>query len=218
MAQQERAVRTRRAVIEAAASVFAERGYAAATIAEILERAGVTKGALYFHFDSKESLARGVLEAQIPDDRSLPCDMKLQEWVDLCMTLAARVPKDVILLAGIRLSADVQGRELFGSAWPAWIEVVRGLVAEAKEQGEVLRHIDPQQTAELFVGSWIGMQAMSEAYTRYEDLGQRIAVLFNYILPAIATPAALIKLDIAPDRGERVLKEFDAMPTVTAGV
>ncbi|MFI9605504.1 ScbR family autoregulator-binding transcription factor [Streptomyces sp. NPDC052043] len=220
MARQERAVRTRRAVIEAAASVFAVHGYAAATIAEILERAGVTKGALYFHFDSKESLARGVLESQISNDHWLPCDMRLQEWVDLCMTLAARVPKDVILLAGIRLSADVQGRALFGSAWPAWIEVVRDKVAEAKEQGEVLPHIDPQQTAELFVGAWIGMQAMSEAYTGYADLGQRISVLFNYILPAIATPAALIKLDIAPDRGERVLKEAEAAPAPTpvAGV
>ncbi len=53
MARQERAVRTRHAVVQAAAQVFAERGYAAATIAEILDRAGVTKGALYFHFDSK---------------------------------------------------------------------------------------------------------------------------------------------------------------------
>jgi len=59
MAQQERAVRTRRAVLEAAAAVFAERGYAAATIGEILARAQVTKGALYFHFDSKAALAQG---------------------------------------------------------------------------------------------------------------------------------------------------------------
>ena len=72
MAQQERAVRTRRAVLEAAAGVFAERGYAAATIAEILNRAGVTKGALYFHFDSKAALARGVLEERISAARIIP--------------------------------------------------------------------------------------------------------------------------------------------------
>lgn len=59
MAQQERAVRTRRAVLEAAATVFADHGYTAATVADILKTAGVTKGALYFHFDSKEALARG---------------------------------------------------------------------------------------------------------------------------------------------------------------
>jgi AcrR family transcriptional regulator len=216
MAQQERAVRTRHAVIQAAAAVFAERGYAAATIAEILERAGVTKGALYFHFTSKESLARGVIESQITDDHWVPREMKLQEWVDLSMTLAARIPHEVVLVAGIRLSADGQGRAMFGSAWPAWMEVVREKVAAAKEQGEVLAHIDPQQTAELFVGSWIGMQALSEAQSNWTDLSGRISTLFNYILPAIATPAALIKLDIAPDRGERVLREVARVPAVAA--
>ncbi|MFE0514240.1 ScbR family autoregulator-binding transcription factor [Streptomyces sp. NPDC058964] len=209
MARQERAVRTRRAVIEAAAAVFAERGYTAATIAEILDRAGVTKGALYFHFDSKEALARGVIEAQITSDYWVPRELKLQEWVDICMTLAYRIPKEVILLAGIRLSADLQGRALFGSAWPAWMEVVGKRIAEAKEQGEVLPHIDPQETAEFFVGAWLGMQALSEAYANWTDLSERISMLYNYILPAIATPAALIKLDIAPDRGFRVVQEVE---------
>ncbi|MFD8655358.1 TetR family transcriptional regulator, partial [Streptomyces mirabilis] len=60
MVRQERAVRTRRLILDAAASVFDERGYEAATIGEVLARAGVTKGALYFHFPSKRALAEGV--------------------------------------------------------------------------------------------------------------------------------------------------------------
>ncbi|MFF2363757.1 ScbR family autoregulator-binding transcription factor [Streptomyces sp. NPDC058122] len=207
MAQQERAVRTRRAVVEAAAAVFAERGYAAATIAEILERADVTKGALYFHFGSKEALARGVIDAQITADYWVPRELKLQELVDICMTLAHRIPRDVVLMAGIRLSADVQGRELFGSAWPAWTELVTAKVTEAKEQGEVLRHIDPRETAEFVLGAWLGMQYLSEAYADWADLPERASTLFRYVLPAIATPAALVSLDIAPDRGLRVIEE-----------
>lgn len=57
-------------VLEAAAQVFAEHGYATARIADILKAAGVTKGALYFHFDSKEALAKGVLQLQT--DQRLP--------------------------------------------------------------------------------------------------------------------------------------------------
>src|SRR5690349_12195649 len=49
LAQQARAIRTRRTILESAAAVFAERGYERTTIGEILVRAGVTKGALYFH-------------------------------------------------------------------------------------------------------------------------------------------------------------------------
>lgn len=61
MVQQQRAIRTRRVFLEAAAEVFDEHGYDAATISAILERAGLTRGALYFHFTSKEELARGSL-------------------------------------------------------------------------------------------------------------------------------------------------------------
>lgn len=220
MAQQERAIRTRRAVIEGAAGVFAERGYAAATMAEILERAGVTKGALYFHFDSKEALARGVIEAQVDPARWAPRDLRLQEWVDIGMTLAHRIPRDVILLAGIRLSADMQGRARFGSAWPAWAGLIAKLVTEAKERGEALPHVNPEETAQCFVGAWIGTQTMSEAESGWKDLHQRISVLYNHVLPAVATPAALIRLDTAPDRGARVLAEIQdepGMPVVSVG-
>jgi AcrR family transcriptional regulator len=208
MAQQERAIRTRRAVIEAAATVFAERGYAAATMAEILQRAGVTKGALYFHFDSKEALARGVINAQVDPAQWMPRESKLQEWVDVGMTLAHRIPSDVILLAGIRLSADMQGRVRFGSAWPAWIGLVVRLLIEAKERGEVLPHVDPEETAQCFFSAWVGTQLVSEAESRWTDLDRRVSVLYNHVLPAVATPAALIGLDTAPDRGARVLAEL----------
>lgn len=56
--KQDRSVRTRQTILSAAARVFEERGYQMATISEILTAAGVTKGALYFHFPSKEDLAR----------------------------------------------------------------------------------------------------------------------------------------------------------------
>jgi AcrR family transcriptional regulator len=52
--RQLRAHRTRRALIAAAARVFAERGYDHATVDDIARAAGVSKGAYYFHFDSKE--------------------------------------------------------------------------------------------------------------------------------------------------------------------
>ncbi|MFG2676328.1 ScbR family autoregulator-binding transcription factor [Streptomyces sp. NPDC048445] len=219
MAQQERAIRTRRAVIEAAAAVFAERGYAAATMAEILQRAGMTKGALYFHFDSKEMLARGVIEAQVDPAQWAPRELKLQEWIDVGMTLAERIPSDVVLLAGIRLSADMQGRTRFGSAWPTWTGLVAKLLTEAKEQGEVLPHVDPEETSQAFVGAWVGTQLVSEAEARWGDLSQRVSVLYNLVLPAIATPAALMRLDTAPDRGTRVLAEFqdpDGTPLTSA--
>ncbi|MFD6749883.1 TetR family transcriptional regulator, partial [Streptomyces anthocyanicus] len=66
MAKQDRAIRTRQTILDAAAQVFEKQGYQAATITEILKVAGVTKGALYFHFQSKEELALGGVGAPGP--------------------------------------------------------------------------------------------------------------------------------------------------------
>ncbi|MFF1380621.1 ScbR family autoregulator-binding transcription factor [Streptomyces sp. NPDC058308] len=210
MAQQERAVRTRRAVLEAAASVFAENGYSAATVSDILQRAGVTKGALYFHFDSKEALARGVLEAQVAYAASSQ-ELKVQEWVDGGLLLAHRLPRDPMVRAGAVLSSDPQGREHYGSAWPALIDFSAQILAEAKERGEVFAHVVPRQTAELIVGAFHGVQLFSQLECGLADVERRIAVLYDHLIPAIAVPAVLARLDLAPDRGARLYAQAVAV-------
>jgi AcrR family transcriptional regulator len=54
-------------ILEAALQVFAERGYNAASIAEIGERAGIAKSVMYHHFGSKAGLYEAVVEAQTAD-------------------------------------------------------------------------------------------------------------------------------------------------------
>jgi AcrR family transcriptional regulator len=53
---------TREALVSAARELFGAQGYAATSTEEIVERAGVTKGALYHHFADKEALFRVVFE------------------------------------------------------------------------------------------------------------------------------------------------------------
>lgn len=54
--------RTRATLVRVGRQLFATRGYADVGLAEIVTTAGVTKGALYHHFDSKSALFRAVLE------------------------------------------------------------------------------------------------------------------------------------------------------------
>src|SRR5258708_8821458 len=62
---------TRQHLLAAASEVFARRGYAAATIDEVAERAGFSKGAVYSNFSSKEHLLMAVMQEQAatPVDR-----------------------------------------------------------------------------------------------------------------------------------------------------
>ena len=53
---QQRSEETRNAIIEAAETLFTQQGYTAAGVAEICEAAGVSKGAFYHHFETKQAV------------------------------------------------------------------------------------------------------------------------------------------------------------------
>ncbi|WP_197522899.1 TetR/AcrR family transcriptional regulator [Actinokineospora pegani] len=63
----ERAAQTKQDVLAAAGRVFARRGYAAASVAEIAEEAGYTHGALYTHFSGKQELFLELFEQRVRD-------------------------------------------------------------------------------------------------------------------------------------------------------
>jgi AcrR family transcriptional regulator len=52
---------TRRRILDSAAAVFAEHGYSGSSMRDIAERLGITKAALYYHFESKEDLLYGLV-------------------------------------------------------------------------------------------------------------------------------------------------------------
>ncbi|GAA2506493.1 ScbR family autoregulator-binding transcription factor [Streptomyces thermolineatus] len=195
MAKQERAVRTRQAILEAAASIFDERGYESASIAEILARGALTKGALYFHFTSKEDLARGVVAAQGEVLQVVEGDSPLQSLIDTSLWIADRLQTDVVLRAGIRLTVEGGVFDLPGAApCQAWIEAYERLLAAALSEGELLPHVDPEGTAELLVGSFIGTQVLDRARGGRRDLSARVTAMWQHLLPGIAVCGMLPRL------------------------
>ena len=65
--QGERRARTRQALLDAAADLFAERGVEGASVDAIAEQADRTSGALYDHFGSKDGLLFALLEGWVDD-------------------------------------------------------------------------------------------------------------------------------------------------------
>lgn len=56
---------TRDVILNKALELFADKGYDATSMREIAEQVGISKPALYYHFDSKEDIVRGVLGDQL---------------------------------------------------------------------------------------------------------------------------------------------------------
>jgi AcrR family transcriptional regulator len=211
VARQERAIRTRQAILIAAAEVFDEVGYEAATISDVLQRSGVTKGALYFHFASKEELAQAVLAAQVTSLPPVPQqDLKLQESLDQALLLAYLLKKgtgDPIVQGSVRLTVD-QGspKDHLNRRVPmqAWTEHTQAVFEEAKRRGEILPHADVAALAKLFVAGFTGVQVYSRIMTEREDLPERVADLYRHLMPSVAVPGVLVRLDFSPERGLKV--------------
>jgi AcrR family transcriptional regulator len=227
MARQERAVRTRRAILVAAAEVFDEVGYEAATISEILKRSGLTKGALYFHFASKEELAQGVLAEQVHALPDLPeGELMLQTAVDRALLLAHLLRRDTgdpIVRGSVRLTVE-QGalRDGLDRRVPmqAWTEQTQVLFEQAQAAGEILPHVDLVGAAKTFVGAFTGVQVLSNIMTGRQDMTERVADLYRFLMTAIAVPGVLVRLDFSPGRGlrayEEALRSRDAAPEPAA--
>ncbi|OLZ65578.1 TetR family transcriptional regulator [Streptomyces sp. IMTB 2501] len=217
MAKQDRAIRTRRTIVQAAAAVFQEQGYEAATILEILNRAQVTKGALYFHFSSKEELAQAVLAEQEGRARIPARACKLQEMVDLSALHAHRLQTDPLVRAAMRLAMDQRtNKPDRNGPFRQWADALDDTLSAADAQGELLPHVRIKEVSELIVGAFAGVQAMSQALTGYEDVTQRVAQLHRYLLPSIAVPAVLAALDLSPGRGAITAAELDPPDTPIA--
>ncbi|WP_155069812.1 ScbR family autoregulator-binding transcription factor [Streptomyces taklimakanensis] len=198
-------MRTRRQLLTAAASTFLERGYEGASIGEITHRAGLTRGAVYFHFASKEELAQGVLDQAVTTEGVRPQTLKLQELVDTAMALAYRLPREPVLAAALRLAVDNGVRRNVRTAWPDWIALLTGILDDAKCRGETLPHVDTGQTARLVMSGWTGAALVLDGVPDGHDLEYHVGTLLDHLLPSIAVPAVLARLDTAAGRGARVV-------------
>ncbi|XKK61450.1 TetR family transcriptional regulator [Streptomyces sp. ARC32] len=130
MVKQERALRTREALINSAATVFDRDGFSVASLTAISSLAGVSNGALHFHFASKAALADAVEEAaaerlaHIVTVHEEEAANALQLLVNTSHELARMLTADVVLRAGFELSRDQvrEGGPGLYQQWHRWVE------------------------------------------------------------------------------------------------
>ncbi|TJZ49656.1 TetR/AcrR family transcriptional regulator [Streptomyces piniterrae] len=112
MPTQHRAIQSRQALIRSAAETFLEKGVPAAGMVEVSRRARLSKGALYFHFTSKDDLTLAVRDAalatlhEIEDDFTRSPEPLALAVRDFAVELFTRVESDVVLRAGLRLRPE----------------------------------------------------------------------------------------------------------------
>ncbi|MFM1724082.1 MULTISPECIES: ScbR family autoregulator-binding transcription factor [Rhodococcus] len=194
MARQARAVATQQQIVLRAAEVFDRVGYYGARVEEIVESARITKGALYFHFGSKDGLARHIIgEQQRLAVRSLEAiestdASALEQMVMLCHEMA-RQTTDPLMRAGIRLTVELGPADALGDA-PAdpflpWTEWATRLATRAVEEGDIVETVSPPMLARHLIGAVTGAQLVSRVRTWFTDLDGRVEEMWQVLLPGI---------------------------------
>lgn len=192
MVLQDRARATREAIILGAAKVFEERGYGTSSISLVAEEAQVTKGALYFHFKSKDELARAVVDEQhvivvrTGGEILEQSGSALSTMIRLCAEFGYQLATNQIVRAGIRLTLEASA---FGHTvrdpYEDWTAIMRRLVEEGMKAGQIRASLDPDSLARYVVASFTGVQMVSNVLTGREDLMIRIQQMWEIVLPGI---------------------------------
>lgn len=203
MVKQERALRTREALIKSAATVFDRDGFSVASLTAISSLAGVSNGALHFHFASKAALADSVEEAaaerlgRIVTAQEDAVGNALQSLVDASHDLARRLTEDVVLRAGFELSRD-QVREGGPGLYRQWHEWVEGALERADGEG-VLNEVTPEEVASSVVAATTGFEVLGTQDQAW--LSQRTVTRFwQLLLPRLADASVLGDLVAAGSR------------------
>ncbi len=152
---------TRERIVAAAVSLFAEQGFDATSVNQVVARAGVAKGALYHHFASKDDLLyevyRELVDRQLAGlteilARGLPPADALRELItDLVVTTAARAGEaKVFFREGHRLGDANQAR--VRGARRGIHDAVTELVRAAQASGEFRRVASPEMVTFTIFG------------------------------------------------------------------
>ncbi|MBN2308926.1 MAG: TetR family transcriptional regulator [Candidatus Hydrogenedentes bacterium] len=167
----EEAQETRKRILDAALHVFAAKGYSRATFVDVARRIGMTKGAVYWHFENKQALLaalieymhgreQALLEADLPDTASLN---GLKDYLVAHMRIATRDEEfrkfSMFILLQMEWSADMitAVREELMKFRAEPFEELSGILAQAQRRGEVRNGSDIKAAKGMLTGVWLGL-------------------------------------------------------------
>lgn len=200
---QARSERTRRRLVAAGAQMFNRSGYASATLEQIARAAGLTKGALYFHFASKDQLAGAVQEQGHAVLRDFVSGQRaagvppVQALIDLTHWLAWMLYADPVIRAGFRITTECAGRQPpAGDFHQAWITEVLLVVDRARTAGDLRGHTVADGPETLLAAAVCGIGVLSGTGLPRCELRRRVGALWDSLLPALVPAGHTGRYDV----------------------
>jgi AcrR family transcriptional regulator len=212
--------RGRKELMAIAIDCFARYGYQGTSIDRIATAAGVTKGALYYHFRDKEELLFEAVQHRIGEfERKVVGSVSperdpagaLAEIARVCVQIATRnnLRRFILTLMVEALDTNPQLSERFRGILRRFRSYLAGIVRVGQEQGVFRRDVDPALAAQLFAGGVIGAELQHYQDTERVDLAVAMAGVVAQVMallscePTAATPGRAHAVRQRPRRSKR---------------
>lgn len=184
-----RQTETKSRLIESARYLFWEKGYAAASMADLLSHAEVNSGSFYHFFESKEALLRAVLETYIPALRPVivdPAFAQTDDPVDRIFAILAGYRERIVStdckygcpLGRLALEIDPENRpahELIAENFRGWITAVRECIDQLGDR--LPPATDPEALATYVLAVMEGAVMLSRSYGAVEPFDRAVGQL-----------------------------------------
>lgn len=173
-------------IIEAAANIFMEKGYEAASIQDVADAVDILKGSLYYYINSKEDLLyeviqevhrRGLENLDSQRDSTDPPDVRLHTFVNRHVIFNAQhLAKMTVFFHDFR-SLSPERRELIVEERDQYDKFIRAIIDDGIAAGVFRDDVDSRLAAFSILGSmnWIYQWYHPEGPRAIEDIADQMA-------------------------------------------
>lgn len=212
----------RHQILDAAWSCFARQGYHRATMQDIANEAGLSAGAIYRYFESKEAVLRAIVDRNTNRFTQLVRDVRAEmaSPVDALRAIGQAMflqSQDPLLDTHIRLDVELRGealrndglREAFRQQLVFWRTAMTDVLRETQRAGQLRPEVDPEALIVLGMCAYEGLRQ----WKLIDPEMFRPAEVYRLIMMLAAPPDGG---DIAPETGLRPTEGGTSVSPVTA--
>jgi AcrR family transcriptional regulator len=169
LTRQEKQAETRQRLLDAAAKVFIRRGFQGASVEEICEEAGYSRGAFYSNFETKEQMFVELLHDRVYDEyrsmvEQIPTDLSPADrirWGAEHLRERYSRPEDWIFALWLECLAHAarhpEFRSLAATFWNGTRQVIAAVISAAYEEMGTEPPLEPKQIATAVTALDIGL-------------------------------------------------------------
>ena len=187
---------TRAHIIEQAANLFNQKGYAGSSMSDIMQATGLKKGGIYNHFGSKDELALAAFDyaattmgaryiKAIREKASEGAIAQLHAVLDMFR----QNMKDAVIEGGCPLlNTAIESddnhpalRERTQQAMGRWHQSIQQVVRKGIKRGELPADVDPGAVATVIISTLEGSLMMTKLYNDPQYIGHSLSHLQSYV-------------------------------------